>query len=277
MGEDASAKRSFWAQTMDEAATFMAQARRVPIEENLEPMLDLATCDRNGSHWEVEQSALGELGAAFMRRSVVSHFIEAARALNRVGLVPVVVYAYRTPAMQRSLLGSDAVLDQVVDRVTWESSGKPVAPEQVYKRLIVLCANSFANGTHLAGTAVDVMVREVDSGRQLDLGAPYLDLSERTPMASPFVNDEARKNRQRCIEQFGSAGFYPYPFEFWHYSRDDVYGALLGRNTGPVQYGPVDVDPQTGEVEAIESPEREVEDRDTLLGMIERRLHGGGA
>jgi D-alanyl-D-alanine dipeptidase len=274
MVEHNPSSQQFWSDTMDEAASFMARARRVSIEECHEPMLDLATCDRGGSNWEVEPSALGELGAAFMRRSVVAHFIQATRTLNRAGLVPVIVYAYRTPAMQRSLLESDTVLDQVVERVTWECGDGAVDPELVYERLIVLCANAFANGTHLAGTAVDVMIRDAESGEQLDLGAPYLDLSERTPMASPFVGAQAQSNRRQCVDLFSSGGFYPYPFEFWHYSRDDVYGVLLGKSTGPVRFGPVDVDPQTGEVEAIASPEREIHGREVLLEMIERRLHG---
>lgn len=265
-------RRAYWRQMMEAASAFMAQARRVPIEECGDALEDLATCERHGARWDVAATALGELGGAFMRRSLVPGFVQAVRALNNAGLEPVVKYAYRTPAMQRSLLVSAEVLDQVVERVSWEWGTDAVPASKVYERLIVLCANSFATGTHLAGTAVDVVIRDLSTGEPVEMGGPYLEMSERTPMDSPFISEAARANRVRCIALFATAGFYPYPYEFWHYSRDDVYGVVLGRQAGPARFGPVNVNPATGAAEPIDEPAREIEDPDVMVELISARL-----
>lgn len=167
-------RREYWTSTMDRALGFMIAANEVEIAECREPLVDLASCSQEGVEWKVAESALGELGAAFIRESLVSHFAVAALHLNRQGLTPTVMYAYRTPAMQRSLLTSDRVLDQVVERVLWETGPAEATPERAYERLVVLCANSLANGTHLAGTALDVAIYRTDGSGQVDLGGDYL-------------------------------------------------------------------------------------------------------
>ncbi|MCU1487062.1 MAG: peptidase and DD-carboxypeptidase VanY/endolysin [Actinomycetia bacterium] len=266
----ADARRRYWIENMDKATAFMRAATEVPVAESGERLVDLAAV--GGDRFEVAPSATGELGVALLRESLVGPFEAFAAALNRRGLVPVVQYAYRSPRMQQELLTSQKVVDDVIERVRWECEPGAVTPELAYDRLVVLCANSFMTGTHLAGTALDVMVRQMDTGDELDFGGPYLTMSEITPMASPFVSATVRTNREAIVEAFSDQGFYPYPFEYWHYSRDDVYGVLLGHDKGPARHGPVYVDLASGMPTPVVDPARELMPRDDLLDVLAERL-----
>ena len=185
--------------------------------------------------------------------------------------MPVVQYAYRSPQMQQELLSSDRVLEQVARRVVWELGPDSASAERAYDRLIVLCAHTFATGTHLSGTALDVITRRFD-GEEFDLGGPYLTLSEVTPMESPFVSAAARANRDAVTSVFADEGYYAYPFEFWHYSRDDVYGVLLGLDDRPARHGPVHVDASSGEPTPIAEPATELLPREELLELLDGHL-----
>jgi hypothetical protein len=69
-------------------------------------------------------------------------------------------------------------------------------------------------------------------------------------MDSPFITDEARRNRERANELFASEGFLPYPYEFWHYSWGDGDAELASGSGEPGRYGPVHWDAETGEMVA---------------------------
>jgi len=58
-------------------------------------------------------------------------------------------------------------------------------------------------------------------------------MSERTPMASPFVAEDARQNRREITALLGRHGFVAYPWEFWHYNDGDAYAELLNHTAGP--------------------------------------------
>ena len=265
-------RKKYWADAMTNALDFMKNAKQVPVVESGEPLVDLATCEKNGASWDVNASALGELGVALLRERLVLSFINAARDLNELGLEPVVHYAYRSPEMQKFLLRSDRVLDQVIDRVLWEFGPLAATPELAYDRLIVLCANSFANGTHLAGTAVDITIRRLDGSGDLDVGGEYLEISELTPMDSPFISSAAREGRELVTKLMLQSGFYAYPYEFWHYSKDDVYGVLLEQTAPPVPYGPVDVNLSSGAVYSMQDSVGDIVSRNEFLPILSDRL-----
>ena len=66
----------------------------------------------------------------------------------------------------------------------------------LYRRLGSLVANAPKVGTHMSGSARDISVLRRDTGEEVDRGGPYPEMSECTPLASPFVAEHARQHRQ---------------------------------------------------------------------------------
>ncbi len=86
---------------------------------------------------------------------------------------------------------------------------------------------------------------------ELDRGAPYLELSEKTPMDSPYISAQAAGNRALVSDILAENGFVPYPYEFWHYSHGDAdYHVVTGRSE-PAAYGPVERGPGGREVTPV--------------------------
>ena len=66
---------------MDDALGFIRGAFDVPVRESGERLVDLASV--GSGHFEIAESATGELGAALLRESLVEPFEAVARALAR--------------------------------------------------------------------------------------------------------------------------------------------------------------------------------------------------
>jgi D-alanyl-D-alanine dipeptidase len=147
----------------------------------------------------------------------------------------------------------------------------------LWRRISVLTATvpKFAN--HTCGSAVDVSILHRGTGRELDRGGPYLDLSERTPMDSPFISREARRNRGLINRIFAEHGFLAYPYEFWHYSHGDADHALLSGLNTPAVYGPVDLDLDTGHVTTFPTPLEPLLTLDHVAAFLERRQQAGAS
>jgi hypothetical protein len=124
----------------------------------------------------------------------------------------------------------------------------------ILRRAIVLTANIPKVGTHMSGSAVDISVFHRDDGREVWRGNPYLEMSERTPMRSPFVEPEAIENRLAITAMMEAQGFMHFPFEFWHYNKWDAGGHILTGNPAPAGYGPVNWNPKTNEVTPVTDP-----------------------
>ena len=58
-------------------------------------------------------------------------------------------------------------------------------------------------------------------------GNPYLEMSERTPMRSRFVEADALRNRLDITAMMEAHGFIHSPFEFWHFNQGDALGHVL--------------------------------------------------
>ncbi len=194
-----------------------------------------------------------------------------ARDLDERGLVLRIEDALRTEQMQMNLFQSDEVVGVVADRVVWELERQPTA-EEVYGRLMSLCATTPKTGTHIGATAVDISVIDSATGLELDRGGPYLELSELTPMDSPFVSGEARRNREMITAVFAQHGFVAYPYEFWHYSKGDVFEALVTPHSESVPYGPVDVNLDDGTVSALANVLDPIGGLQAILDSIDKRL-----
>ena len=137
------------------------------------------------------------------------------------------------------------VFDAVLKSVMWELGGQRPTPEFMFRRCSALVASVPKFGTHMSGSAIDISVMHLDDpSREVDRGAPYLEMSALTPMGSPFVSDAARRNRQEITALMRRHGFVDYPWEFWHYSSGDAYEQVLRKTGRPAIYGAVQWDPR---------------------------------
>ncbi len=255
--DDASQRRSYWAAQMDEAYAFMQRIGQYPVCECAEPVASLREAVA-GSDVEVVFSDTLIAGAFprlfLLREGLIPAFLEAARDLNRRGWLLKVEDGYRTTEMQRHLSLTPAVLDRILAKVLWEFDGRLPAAEVIFRRLSALTATTPKTGTHMSASAMDISVLRLDDRGEVDRGAPYLEMSELTPMGSPFVSAEGTRHRGLITLAMGQHGFLPYPYEFWHYNQGDAYDEMLTGSGKPGRYGAVDVDLATGRVSPTAAP-----------------------
>ena len=261
---------------MEAAFAFMQQALEHPIEERRERLVSL--CDAAGEH-DVRIEFSGEpvwgpgLSKLFrIRQSLVPPILHVAQAMLSKGWLLRVEDAYRTRRMQTYGAGSDYVFDAVYDKVSWELAGAKPAPEFLHRRLGVMTATVPKLANHMAGSTVDISVFRASDGAEIDRGGYYPEVSENTPMASPFISPEARRNRETINEIMGQHGFVPYPYEFWHYSHGDVDWHVVTGDAAPARYGPVDCDLESGTVTPLPNPTEPMVSVDHLRRKLERLL-----
>ena len=174
--------------------------------------------------------------------------------MNSRGWILKVEDAYRSSAMQKALGQDPGVFEKILKKVIWELDGTVPSSQLMFQRLSVLVATRPKLGTHMSGSALDISVVARSNGNELDRGGPYLELSQLTPMSSPFVSEAACRNRAQITDIMLSSGFAAYPFEFWHYSQGDLFQAVLGTGNASARYGAIDFHPKSGGVVPIDDP-----------------------
>ena len=280
MGEnrpDERDRREYWTQSMEQAYAFMQTQLAHPVAECGQGMASLPAAAEDAGvevTFSDRPHADGLPRCFFLREGLIGSFVDLAREMNESGWVLHVEDAFRSRAMQRALGRQENTFGAVLRRVRWELVGRTPDPEFLYRRLSVLIAQTAKVGTHMSGSAIDISVYGRDSGSEVDRGGPYLEMSERTPMASPFVARDSAQNRRRITDVFERHGFAAYPYEFWHYSQGDVIGLLLAGSDAPAMYGPIDFDPQTGQVRAIETAAERLASAEEIRQRIAAALDG---
>lgn len=75
---------------------------------------------------------------------------------------------------------------------------------------------------HPSGGAVDVFIDDTENLLPLDFGTPIFTLNSKDTYAlSPYISEEAKKNRELLRKTMKSEGFAPYDGEWWHFSFGD--------------------------------------------------------
>ncbi|THB65072.1 MAG: hypothetical protein D6B27_09245 [Gammaproteobacteria bacterium] len=266
------AKRDYWIKLMDKAYGFMQKAAQYPVVESLEPMVSIeevfsaAKADVILSDKPFPSKGLSRI--FYLRESVAHDLVEAALEFNRHGFKLIIEDAFRSYQMQKEIALSEKVFKVILDKVVWELEGATPEPEHMLKRITALSATFPRIGTHMSGSAVDISVMDISSGLILDRGGDYIELSEKTPMASPFISDVAKSNRQKITDTMTKFGFVPYPYEFWHYSKGDVFGEYLTDSGEDAIYGAVDLDLKTGQVTPIAEPMKSLHSLENIAAKI---------
>jgi D-alanyl-D-alanine dipeptidase len=271
------ARRAYWTVELEAAWHFMfEQVLPYPVAECGEAMVPLQRAAEQADvvvQFSTRPHALGLPRLFYLRDGQIPGFIGAAAEMNERGWVMRVEDGYRTPQMQKHLGLMPGVFDAVLRSVMWELGGQRPTPEFMFRRCSTLVASVPKFGTHMSGSAIDISVMHLDDPtREVDRGAPYLEMSALTPMGSPFISEDARRNRRDITALMRRHGFVDYPWEFWHYSSGDAYEQVLGSTGRPAIYGAVQCDPQTLEVTPLAQPEQPLNSFDEIRIEIDAAL-----
>ncbi|WP_373651631.1 M15 family metallopeptidase [Schlesneria sp. DSM 10557] len=254
---DEAARRTYWAEQMERGYDIVQLLLRHPVEECGEGFASLPEAAKSaGIEMQFSTSKIaGDLERVFfMRESLVSVVMAVGKAMNDRGWILKIEDAFRSLEMQGQLVRKPELFDAILNKCIWENGGEIPSAELVFRRAIVLIANIPKIGTHMSGSAIDVSVFSREDGSEVWRGNHYLEMSERTPMRSPFVEPEALKNRLEITAMLESEGLVHFPYEFWHFNKDDALGHVLRNNPSPARFGPVHWDPKTNRVTAVDNP-----------------------
>lgn len=274
---DDAARRAYWTEQFEAAHSFMFNdILPYPVQECGEAFVSLpeaAVAAGVEVHFSERPHVRQLERLYYLREGQIPGFLGAARAMNARGWILRVEDGYRTREIQKYLGRTPQVFDGVLRSVMWELGGKVPTPEFMFRRCSALVATVPKFGTHMSGSAIDIsVVWRDDPAREVDRGAPYIEMSERTPMDSPFVSPQARENRQAITALMAEHGFVAYPWEFWHYSSGDAYDQFLCGTGQPARYGAVDWDPHTGAVRPLEDPTLPLNSAEEVRAEIEAAL-----
>jgi D-alanyl-D-alanine dipeptidase len=272
---DEDERRLYWRRQMDAAYEFMLAIQRYPVKECGEPLASLPEAAKSSGVTVLFSSLPHVQGLPrlfYLREGILADFLAAAQEMNARGWALKIEDGYRTRLMQKYNALRPEVFPAVLAKVTWERGGETPSVDLFRRRLAALIAMSPRVGTHCCGSAIDVSVFALDGSAEIDRGAPYLEVSEKTPMGSPFISDQAARNREEITALMARYGFRAYHFEFWHYNKGDAYDEHLSGSGRPARYGPVDFDPATRAVTPIARSEAPLNTEEEISAMVEAAI-----
>jgi D-alanyl-D-alanine dipeptidase len=278
-------ERQYWSQQLEAAWRFMFESiLPYPVAECGEALVDLRAAGRAAGvevYFSDQPHVRGLPRVFCLREGQIDGFVGAAREMNARGWALRVEDGFRSREMQKYLGRAPAVFDAILEKVMWELGGERPSPEFMFRRCSALVATVPKFGTHMSGSAIDLSVVLRDApDTEVDRGAPYLDMSARTPMDSPYVSAQARQHRREITALMGRHGFVAYPWEFWHYSSGDAYDQFLRQTGRPAIYGPVDWDASSGRLtpmhNATQALNSDEEIRDEIAAALRRRAEQRG-
>lgn len=254
---DEAARRAYWADTMQAGYDLIQELLPFEVRECGEGFASIPDAAKSAGVEMLfsESKIAGELDRVyFMRESLVRNVIATGRAMNERGWILKIEDGYRSLEMQGQLVRKPELFDAILKKCVWECGGQIPPVELVFRRAIVLIANLPKIGTHMSGSAIDVSVFRREDGSEVWRGNAYLEMSERTPMRSPFIDAESLRNRLEITAMLEANGFVHFPFEFWHFNQEDAMGHILRSRPGPAKFGPVHWDPKTNRVTPCDDP-----------------------
>ena len=272
---DQDARRQYWTQQMEEGYEFMERMLEYPVQECGETLASLPDAVA-AAGVEVEFSTSKVVGdfdrIYYLREGLIDDFIAIARDMNARGWVLKVEDGFRTTTIQKYLARKPNVFDAILQRVIWECGGQAPAPDFMLRRVTSLCATYPKIGTHMSASAIDISVLRRDDRSEIDRGGPYLEMSELTPMTSPFAAPQAQENRRQIREVMERHGFMAYPYEFWHFNKGDVYAEELNKTGQPARYGAVHWDAANNTITPVPNPTQSLQSNEEIQREIEVSL-----
>ena len=244
-------RRRFWTEHMERSHNLLQAMTEYPTIESGEGFASIAdAADEAGIEMLFSTTKIaGDLDRIFyIRQSLIPDLLAIAREMRERGWLLKIEDGYRTQQMQTLLGQKPVVFDMIVGSCRWELGGQTPPLDLIRRRSTCLVANYPNRGTHTMGAAVDISVFRLDDEQEVWRGKPYLEMSEYTPMDSPFVSTEERQNRREITTLMERQGFLHYPGEFWHYNKGDSLYHHMAQTGQPAPYGHVHWDPKTNQV-----------------------------
>ena len=276
------ARRAYWAEQMELGYELVQRTLTFEVRECGEAFAslpDAATAAGIEMLFSQSKIAGGLDRVFFMRERLVRDVMAVGRAMNERGWILKIEDGYRSLEMQGCLVRKPEVFDAVLRKCIWESGGVMPPVEFVARRALVMVANIPKIGTHMSGSAIDVSVFRRDDGSEVWRGNAYLEMSERTPMRSPFIASEDLRNRLEITAMLEAQGFIHFPYEFWHFNPGDALGHLVRGLPAPARYGAVHWDAQANRVTPCENPLTPLNPLDAfereIAAAIQRAQAGG--
>ena len=254
---DEAAHRAYWTEQMEAGYAIVQKLIEFPVNECGERFASIpdAAAAANVEMLFSTSKIAGDLDRVyFLRESLVRDVITIGREMNERGWILKIEDGFRSLEMQRQLVRKPSVFYTVLKKTMLELGGEIPTPEMMFRRAIVLTANMPKIGAHMSGSAIDISVFRRDDGTEVWRGYPYLEMSECTPMRSPFVAPEHVATRLDICAMMEKHGFIHFPFEFWHFDKNDAGMHILTGNPAPCRFGPVNWDSVTNEVTPVEDP-----------------------
>ena len=85
----------------------------------------------------------------------------------------------------------------------------------------VFVANPKNGSRHNRGGAVDLTLFDLSTGREADMGGRYDEMTPRSYVTYDKGPKDALARRELLNEEMGKEGFFPYPWEWWHFDWKD--------------------------------------------------------
>lgn len=134
---------------------------------------------------------------AFLQRPAAEALVRAQQALKSAGY---------------GLLIYDAYRPWYITKIFWDATPAD-------KKAFV--ADPAEGSKHNRGSAVDLTLYVLATGKPVQMPGLYDEMSERSHIDYPGGSAEARLQRQRLYDAMTAQGFSVYPEEWWHYDYAD--------------------------------------------------------
>ncbi len=148
---------------------------------------------------------------------------EAARALRQVSN-EMIVQGYRLKifdAYRPACAVRQFVLWGIEDQ---DIRMKPYFYPALEKQTLFRDGYIASKSSHSRGSAVDLTLLDMQSGKELDMGSPFDLFSEVSHPSYRGVTDEQYENRMLLQQAMVRAGFVPLDCEWWHFMlKDEPY------------------------------------------------------
>ena len=273
--DDENARRRFWTEHMERSHDLLEAMARQEVRESGEGLASIpdAAAAAGVEMLFSDTRIAGDLERIFcIRAGLIPDLLAIARDMHERGWLLKIEDAYRTREMQTELGRKPAVFDTIVRACQWENDGQPPPIDLVMRRATCLVANYPSVGTHTMAAAVDVSVYHLDDGSEVWRGRPYLDMSECTPMDSPFVSADEQRSRREITAIMERHGYLHYPGEFWHYNKGDTLYHYMSRTGRPAQYGCVHWDSVSNQVTPYEDVASPLTPPEVMARKLEEAL-----